>query len=499
MTTPHLHKGYGKNGAALPPFDLAQLDALGVPVERLATDSRRVRPGDVFMAYPGERSDGRGFIDQALAAGAAAVLWERQGFDWDDAWRVPNLGVSRLKDLAGVIAGRVYGEPSAKLDVIGVTGTNGKTSCSHWLAQALAALGRRTAVIGTLGSGFPGALTPGANTTPDAVQVQEILKGYLDAGASAVAMEVSSHGLDQGRVNGVHFALALFTNLSRDHLDYHGDMETYGAVKKLLFTWPGLEHAVINLDDPFGQKLAHEAKARNVVGYGFSEKSDAPWPWVRGLKLAMTERGVSFDVHSPWGEARVQSCQLGRFNAANLLGVMTALLCLGVPIQDAAAALAKVHAVPGRLQQLGGGDRPLVVVDYAHTPDALEKVLLALREVVPPGGKLVCVFGCGGDRDRGKRPLMGGVASRLADRAIVTSDNPRSEEPLAIIDEILAGMNERYQVEPDRAAAIEMAVGAAAAGDVVLLAGKGHEDYQEIQGVRYPFSDLDVARRALSC
>jgi UDP-N-acetylmuramoyl-L-alanyl-D-glutamate--2,6-diaminopimelate ligase len=467
--------------------------------QRLVADSRKLLPGDAFAAYPGDESDGRKYISQAIAAGANAVLWDSDGFAWNEDWKVPNLGIAGLRQKIGEIASQVCGEPSRHLWTVGVTGTNGKTSCAHWIARCLATAGRKTALIGTLGNGFPEALTPSANTTPDAVTLHGLLKGYLDQGASAAAMEVSSHGLHQGRVNGVNFDVALLTNLSRDHLDYHGDMASYAAAKATLFGWPGLQYAVLNLDDPFGVELAGKlgCSGVKVAGYGFEGEAEGCHMLVRGRGLGMDETGLRFEVATPWGKASISSAMLGRFNASNLLGTLAVLLVSGIPLETAVAALVQVRAVAGRVQQLGGKDKPLVVVDYAHTPDALEKVLQALREIKTAQASLICVFGCGGNRDKGKRPLMGAVASRLADSTIVTSDNPRNEDPCAIIEEITSGMEANFHVEEDRAAAIDRAIRHARPGDIVLIAGKGHEDYQEIKGVKLPFNDVEVAQRAL--
>jgi UDP-N-acetylmuramoyl-L-alanyl-D-glutamate--2,6-diaminopimelate ligase len=474
-------------------FDPLALDSLGVPVTRLATDSRRVEPGDVFVAVPGARTDGRRLIPQAIAAGAAGVLWEAAGFRWDPAWRVPNLAVPNLRQQLGFIAARAYGDPSLRMWAAGVTGTNGKTSCSHWIAQSLTRLGHRTAVMGTLGNGFPGELTPGTHTTLDAASLQAELAELLSKGASGVVMEVSSHGLEQGRVNGVAFAAALFTNLSRDHLDYHGTMEQYGAAKARLFHWDGLHHAVINLDDGFGAQLAGslDRSRVNVLGYGLGKGE------ISAHKLDLSKRGLTLEIETPWGAGMVRSQLLGRFNAANLLGVLGVLLATGVKLDDATGALEKVEPVPGRLQMVRRPGRPLVVVDYAHTPDALEKVLDTLRAVLRRDGRLICVFGCGGERDAGKRPLMGEIATRLADSVVVTSDNPRGEDPRTIIDQIIAQAHPNYHVEIDRAAAIQQALGEARTEDLVLIAGKGHEAYQEILGRRLPFSDTEVAARIL--
>jgi UDP-N-acetylmuramoyl-L-alanyl-D-glutamate--2,6-diaminopimelate ligase len=456
-------------------FDTGLLAQLGVGVTRLVTDSREVTPGDTFVAYPGLAADGRHFIAQAVSRGANAVIWEAEKFAWDGAWQVPNLAVRDLRHHAGEIADFVYGSPSQSLWMVGVTGTNGKTSCSHWLAQSFSALGRKTALIGTLGNGFPGAL-----------RIHGLLAEYVRAGATNVAMEVSSHALAQGRVNAVKYDVALLTNLSRDHLDYHGDMESYAAAKRRLFDWEHLKYAVLNLDDDFAVDLAGHLRdsGAEVIGYGVA-KAAREFAEARGLRmvhasaLAMRQTGLGMELHTSWGRAQLESRLVGRFNASNLLGVLAVLLVSGVGLQDAVHALARAEAAPGRMQSLGGAGKPAVVVDYAHTPDALAKVLQSLREALTAGGKLVCVFGCGGDRDRGKRPMMGQVASRLADACIVTSDNPRNEDPDEIIAAIVSGIEGgSCRIVADRAAAIAQAIEGAGAMDTVLLAGKGHESYQ---------------------
>ena len=474
-------------------FDVREIGALGVPVTGLAVDSRKVKPDDVFLAYPGEHADGRRFIDQAIGAGAAAVLWDSRGFQWNSAWKLPNLGVPELRAHLGDIASHFHGHPSRHLWVAGVTGTNGKTSCSHWIAQSLSRLGRKTAVIGTIGSGFPGALEPALNTTPDAVTLHARLADFRMHGAAACAMEVSSHGIEQGRVGGVEFDVALFTNLSRDHLDYHKTMEDYAAAKAKLFHWPQLKHAIVNLDDRFGQQLATsiDRSRVNVLGYGLGRGE------IAGHRLDLSTRGLKLEITTPWGAAELDSPMIGGFNASNLLGVLGVLITSDVPLRDAVEALSLVEPVPGRLQMVREPGAPLVVVDYAHTPDALEKALETLRSTLPSEGRLHCVFGCGGDRDPGKRPLMGEVATRLADRVVITSDNPRSENPRAIIDEIVAGAHPNYAIEEDRAMAILQAISDAASQDVVLIAGKGHETYQEIGGRQLPFDDAEVAREIL--
>jgi UDP-N-acetylmuramoyl-L-alanyl-D-glutamate--2,6-diaminopimelate ligase len=482
---------------------LAALRDLGVPVTGLSADSRALGEGDVFLAYPGERADGRAFIAQAIAEGAPAVLWEREGFEWDPAWRAPNLPIEHLRSLAGPLAAEVYGHPSERLWMIGVTGTNGKTSTCQWIAQGLAARATKTAVIGTLGLGFPGALTPLINTTPDAIVLQQSLARFAEEGAEAAAMEVSSIGLDQGRVNGISFDVALFTNLSRDHLDYHGSMEAYAQAKTRLFDTPNLEYAVLNLDDALGvriaQRLADEGPAR--VGYSVADgagRRSGLEHWLEARDVAFGDRGFAFTLDGSWGEARIEAPLVGRFNVANVLGVLGVLLASGIPLDAAARIAADFEPVVGRMQRLGGEGLPTVVVDYAHTPDALDKILGAVADLARArGGRLVCVFGCGGDRDRGKRPLMGQAASRHADFVIVTSDNPRSEDPEAIIAEILPGVTVEHRAVADRRGAIRTAIADASPGDVIVLAGKGHEPYQEVRGERIPFSDAEEARHAL--
>ena len=487
-------------------FSLDELNALGVNITRLTSDSRTLQVGDTFVAYPGTQADGRQFIDQAIASGANAVIWDAHGFKWNSKWHVPNLAVQDLRHQTGIIADHIYGHPSQKLWMVGITGTNGKTSISHWLARSFGALGQKCAVLGTVGNGFPGTLQVTANTTPDALLVHGLLAEYEQQGAKAVVMEVSSHALTQGRVNGVHYDVAMLTNLTRDHLDFHGDMESYAAAKRRLFDWKQLKHAVLNLDDAFGADLAEQLRDApvEVVGYGLNNESlklaeRLGIRMVYGTLAQMDAQGLILQLHTSWGATVMQSKLLGRFNASNLLGALAVLLVSEVGIEEAVSELGMQKAVAGRMQTLGSKGTPAVVVDYAHTPDALEKVLNALREVTEPaGGRVICVFGCGGDRDRGKRPMMGMVASKLADVRIITNDNPRNEEPGAIIQAIISGMQGEYQVIEDRAKAITQAINNAHASDTVLLAGKGHEDYQETKGERLPFSDSEIAHRVLS-
>ena len=460
-------------------------------LERLSADSRRCAPGVAFFAYPGAREDGRAHIPDAIARGAAAVVWEAEGYAWRGDWRLPNAPVRGLKQQAGTLAHAFYGRPSEALWTCGVTGTNGKTTCTQWLAAALERAGASCGVIGTLGAGFRGALEDAGNTTPDALELHRVLAGMRRAGAAAVAMEVSSHGLDQGRVNGVAFDCALFTNLTHDHLEYHGSMQEYGAAKARLFEAPGLACAVLNLDDAFGARLAQRLAARGVrtIGYGRAAQDGE---FLRATRVA-PER---LEIISRWGRAQTAFRPLGEFNVANALGVLGCLLAQGMPFAQAAAALAELPAVPGRMQRIG--EAPLTVVDYAHSPDALEKALQALRPLAEArGGRLIAVFGAGGERDRAKRAPMGAVAARLADRVVLTSDNPRGEDPLAILREIERGVGRPHEVQPDRGRAIEAAIAAAGGEDVVLIAGKGHESWQESGGRRVPFSDAAVARAAL--
>ncbi|MCL7461520.1 UDP-N-acetylmuramoyl-L-alanyl-D-glutamate--2,6-diaminopimelate ligase [Pseudomonas sp. NW5] len=474
-------------------FPQAPRDAL---IRELSLDSRTLRAGDLFFAIPGSGRDGRIYIAEAIARGVAAIAYEEEGApplpqNPADTVLVPVRG---LRAQLSAIAGRFYGDPSRSLALVGVTGTNGKTSVSQLIAQALDQLGTRCGLIGTLGSGFHDALQQGQHTTPDPLRVQAELARLKQAGARAVAMEVSSHGLDQGRVEALDFDVAVFTNLSRDHLDYHGDMQRYGQAKARLFAWPGLCSRVINLDDPFGRALAALEAPSRLISYSLSDAQATLYC----SEARFTEQGIRARLVTAQGDGLLISPLLGRFNLSNLLAVVGALLGLGHPLDEILAVLPQLEGPPGRMQRLGGGQQPLVVVDYAHTPDALEKVLEALRPHAR--GRLLCLFGCGGERDRGKRPLMAAAAERLADGVWVTDDNPRSEDPAAIRAEICAGFAHPATVicRAERAAAIRALILGAAEDDVILLAGKGHEDYQEIAGVRQPFSDIEHAARALA-
>jgi UDP-N-acetylmuramoyl-L-alanyl-D-glutamate--2,6-diaminopimelate ligase len=492
---------------------LAWLHA-AAPGARLSSDSRSISKGDVFVAYPGDIADGRAYISHAIGHGARAVLYDdADGFSWNEEWKVPHRAATDLKRRAGHIANAFYGNPDAGMFTVAVTGTNGKTSCTQWLGRAFSKLGEPTAVVGTLGvglfrSGEPGTFKTTGFTTPDAVLLQRELAECRDAGATALAIEASSIGLDQGRLNGIHFDVALFTNLTRDHLDYHGDMAAYEAAKTMLFDWPGLPHAIINLDDAMGLRLIRRLKRStsrpSIIGYTVTGQEIEGIDSLRATDIRTSHAGTAFQLDSRFGSAQVKIRLIGQFNVSNILGILGVLLAKGVAWQAAIDVIESLTAVPGRMQQLGGQDNPLVVIDYAHTPDALEKTLGALRPVAQQrGGRLWCVFGCGGDRDAGKRGQMGAVAA-TADQLIVTSDNPRNEDPGAIIAQIVEGWKSaqtpqlQMNVIEDRAAAILWAIRQSAKPDVVLIAGKGHEDYQEIKGKRLPFLDANHAALALA-
>ncbi len=482
---------------------LERLRAAGVAPGGITADSRKIRGGEVFAAWPGARTDGRHYLAPAVQAGAAAVLWESGDGFAPEALPVPSLAVEGLRDLAGHLAHEIYGRPSEALWLAGVTGTNGKTTVSQMLARALDDLGVRCGIIGTLGTGFAGKLTEAINTTPDALELHRLLAGFRAAGAGATAMEVSSIGLDQGRVNGAAFDVAVFTNLSRDHLDYHGSMERYGEAKARLFELPGIRTSVINLDDAFGLALARRlaGAGREVIAYTLVPSNAHAVPGARVLmadRVQVAAAGLRFGLHWEGREADVPVRMVAHFNVSNLLAVAAALLARGVGYDEVVRVAARLTPPEGRMQLIGGVCEPLIVIDYAHSPDALVKVLEAVRSTARTrNGRLVCVFGCGGDRDPGKRPMMGEVARQLADRVVITSDNPRTEDPLKIIEGVAAGAGAGAECVVDRAQAIRIAIAEAHADDVVVIAGKGHEPYQEVLGQRLPFSDLEQARLAL--
>ena len=471
-------------------------------VTGLASDSRSVQPGDLFFAVRGGQRHGLEFLATVKAVRAVAVVWEPP---WNGALPVddslPLLAAPELRQKMGLIANRFYDEPSRRLRVIGITGTDGKTSCAHFLAQALSdAESGPCGILGTLGVGVHGQTEPSLHTTPDPLAVQRWLANLVTEGWRYAAMEVSSHALDQGRVNGIAFAAAVLTQISRDHLDYHGTLDAYVAAKRRLFVEHQPDWAVLNLDDAFGQALAAEAQVqRGIVAYGLGEQVTSLERFVRGQQLELTPTGLRLQIESSWGQGELRAGLLGCFNASNLLATLAVLLALDMPFDEALTRLARTATVPGRMERLGGeSGQPLAVIDYAHTPHALEQVLNALRE---HGGRnrLWCVFGCGGDRDPGKRPLMGAAAERWADRVIVTDDNPRTEDPERIVSGILAGMQrpEAVTVIRDRRTAILHALAEAEAGDIVLIAGKGHEDYQIVGTERFTFSDRQVVHEFL--
>lgn len=466
-------------------------------ITTLVQDSRQVQPGAGFVALAGLHHDARKHVPDAIAAGAVVIFAEAGG-DWRQSDIVDGVPVVVIPDLThqlGYIAARFNGEPTRDMTVMAVTGTNGKTSIANLFAGACNQLGRESAVIGTLGNGFYGQLNPSQFTTPDPLQLQSLLAKMRNDGADLVAMEASSHGLEQGRMVGTHVHTAIFTNLTRDHLDYHGDMASYGAAKARLFQWPGLCAAVINADDAFGASCqALLAPTVRCLRYSLVPESTAE---IVAESIALSLDGLVIAVRTPHGQATLRSPLLGRFNASNLLAVLAGLLTIDFTLDEAVAALAQVQPVAGRMQCLRSADSALAVVDYAHTPDALEQALKAAREHTV--GKLWCVFGCGGSRDTGKRPEMGRVAAELADVVVLTNDNPREEDPANILAHTQTGMAAAkvLHVIADRAEAIAYALAHAASDDVVLIAGKGHETYQEIMGVRYPFNDVEQVQKAL--
>ncbi|MBI5462614.1 MAG: UDP-N-acetylmuramoyl-L-alanyl-D-glutamate--2,6-diaminopimelate ligase [Gammaproteobacteria bacterium] len=485
--------------------------AQDVAVQGLALSSRQVQPGYVFFAVAGSHVHGIDFVADAVAAGAVAIVWEPTDAVTEDAAglraaAVPVVAVERLGRHVGVIAARFYGQPSRDMFVIGVTGTDGKTSCTHFIAQALHTPQSPCGLIGTLGYGCYGALRTGVHTTPDALTLQQELAALRDNGAQALAMEVSSHGLDQGRAAGIGFDVAVLTNLSRDHLDYHGNEQAYAEAKRRLFTLPDLGAAVLNLDDAFGQALFAELPATlPVIAYtqepaALHQYTRANTRWLCAQDVTTSTAGMHMTVQGSWGEGALQTRLLGRFNISNLLAALAVLLLRGIALDEALKRLAEVQTVPGRMETFGGGDQqPLVVVDYAHTPRALEVVLGALRAHCD--GHLWCVFGAGGERDIGKRPLMGAIAERLADHAILTDDNPRHEDATQIVMDILSGMEDpdAAYVQRNRGQAIAQALSSSDAGDIVLIAGKGHEDYQQVGDQRLHFSDREQVCALLGC
>jgi len=462
----------------------------GLQVKRAVLDSREVKPGDLFCAIKGATVDGRDYIEQAVERGATAILSDSEGCS-----RATKLGVASIMfdapgAVVGSVASRLYGRPTAKMWVMGVTGTNGKSSTAWWLAECLSAY-YKTAVLGTIGNKIVGEeIVASTHTTQDAARLHWGISQWADKDVKALAMEVSSHALDQGRVNGIEFDVAIYTNLSRDHLDYHGTMESYAEAKRKLVTWPNLRAAVINLDDPVGSAFATSTSADQLITYSISNTAASLF----SSGVVLDEHGIQANLHYQEELVRVSVPVFGAFNLSNLLAVAGALIAKGWSLAEIGTQFSKLTAVPGRMESVFRVDRKQVLVDYAHTPDALENAIKACRDHLS-AGKLWVVFGCGGNRDQGKRPMMARVAEQGADRLVITSDNPRDEDPSAIIDEILAGLSSERPVEviESRRDAIEFAVNSMADEDLLLIAGKGHETYQEIAGEQLEFDDRRVA------
>lgn len=482
---------------------LPDIDVTGIQL-----DSRKIMPGNIFVALSGDREHGLEYAQDALKNGAVAILCDRK-FDQNCQQllvqlltRVVCVPVENLGDNLGRIASRFYGEPSKNMFVVGVTGTDGKTSVSHFIAQALDNKNDHCAVIGTIGNGLVSDLQESTHTTPDVIKVHELLSGFNVASINNVAMEVSSHGLDQGRVNAVDFNVAVFTNLGRDHLDYHGDLESYKNAKRKLFRAEGLSAAVINLDDEYGCQLANEFKdALDIWGYTcndlISGVEQNQLNILKATEITTSASGIKMHIESSLGCAELQSDLIGDFNASNLLATLAVMLIHGMSFEAAIKRLEKIRTVPGRVEAIRAANRPLVVIDYAHTPQALASVLKTLKSVCQ--NKLYCVFGCGGDRDTGKRPLMAAAAEQYADSIVLTDDNPRTEDPENIIDQIRNGFasESNVMIIRDRSKAIAHAINSAGENDIILVAGKGHEDYQLIANEKIPFSDIQVVKACM--
>ncbi len=470
-------------------------------LREMTLDSRIAAAGDLFVAIMGHQADGRRYIPQAIAQGVAAVVAEADGEAQDGEIRemhgVPVIYLSQLNQRLSALAGRFYQEPSSAMKLIGVTGTNGKTTTTQLLAQWTQLLGETSAVMGTVGNGLLGKVSPTENTTGSAVDVQQVLANLAKQGATVGAMEVSSHGLVQHRVSALNFVAAVFTNLSRDHLDYHGDMAHYEAAKWLLFSEHQFGTAIINADDETGRRWLARLPDAVAVSMENNINRDCHGRWLEATQVDYHDSGATIHFSSSWGEGVIESRLMGAFNVSNLLLALATLLALGYPLAELTDMAARLQPVCGRMEVFSAPGKPTVVVDYAHTPDALEKALEAAR--LHCNGKLWCVFGCGGDRDKGKRPLMGAIAEQYADIVVVTDDNPRTEEPAAIVADILGGMLDagHARVVAGRAEAVTNAIMQAKADDVVLVAGKGHEDYQIVGNRRLDYSDRVTAARLL--
>lgn len=469
----------------------------------LHTDSRRVGAGDGFIAWPGGITDGRQFVASALKQGATACVVEQSGaqnFAWGEHPAIATY--EGLKAASGLIAAAYYEQPSQALEVVAITGTNGKTSTAWWLAHALQNAGKRCAIVGTLGVGEVGHLEVTGMTTPDPVLLQARLRDMVDAGVRACAIEASSIGLAEHRLDGTHVRVAMFTNFTQDHLDYHGDMDSYWQAKLALFNWAGLQAAVVNVDDAQGAALAQQLQARGDVHVWTVSCQDADWGAQRVAAQGIRHgaKGLCFEVVEGDEIHTLATALVGHYNVSNVLGVIACMRAIGYSLADAVQACRVLPAVPGRMQTVGEAGEPLVVIDYAHTPDAVAQAVQALLPLAHSrGGEVTCVLGCGGDRDAAKRPLMAAAAEQHAQHVVLTSDNPRSEDPQTILNHMLAGLKHvsKAIVIADRAQAIAQTVQHARAQDVVLVAGKGHEDYQEMSGIKHPFSDVQHARQAL--
>ncbi len=488
--------------SSLLPANIKLKPEFNIEAKRLILDSRLAQPGDVFIALRGTQVDASQFIPDVIQKKVAAVLIETNNADAEITLQnnIPLIPVRHLREQLGTIAAAFYGHPAQHMKLFGVTGTNGKTSTTHFLAQALQSFHLPCGVIGTLGNGMYGALGEAGLTTPDAVTLQATLQRFYQQGAKAVAMEVSSHSIDQSRVTGMPFETGIFTNLTQDHLDYHGTMEVYAAVKKRFLVEYPVRHLVVNVDDDHGKSWINELSAqRSVIAYGVQRPelpNTIPSVYAESVKLSLS--GMTARIVSPWGTGDLSLALIGQFNLSNVLAVLTTLCLQEMPFNEVLLALSSLKPVPGRMQVLGGHGAPLVVVDYSHTPDALQKALQALKRHT--SGKLICVFGCGGNRDAAKRPIMAAIAEQESDVVIVTNDNPRHEDPEEIARQIMAGFKQkdRVSVMLDRSKAIEKSIQCAAANDCILIAGKGAEHYQQIGDTKYPFDDAAEVSRYLN-
>jgi UDP-N-acetylmuramoyl-L-alanyl-D-glutamate--2,6-diaminopimelate ligase len=476
-----------------------KLRELAVVPNGLSNDSRSLKKDDIFFAYPGAKQDGRIHINEAIERGCSAVIWEHDGWSWNSNNHVPNIGCRNVRALMGEFAALFYGSPTSGMHVLGVTGTNGKTTCTNWLAEAFHSLGRDSACIGTLGLNTPGRAIEttytDAGTTPDAITLQRTLRELRDAGVSCVSIEASSHALTQNRLDGTNIDIAIFTNLTHDHLDYHGSFELYGIAKAKLFLFDTLSYAVINIDDYFGADLATSLKRQDqrVLTYStVNENAD-----IFASHLSLSNNSSIFKVSTRWGFGKINTQIVGEFNVSNMLAVLGGLLCSGVDFPKACDAVSALTPPEGRLQRVGEKYNRNVYVDYAHTPDALSRLLGTLRSLLKSSGRVITVFGAGGDRDKDKRKLMGQAVLEFSDVTIVTSDNPRNEEPDSIIEQIICGKEDQFIVDPDRRSAICRAIDLSKKDDIVCIAGKGHEKYQDVAGERLPFDDVSVAEEYL--